>query len=173
MGGIVERPGRGRSLVVAAAAACVVALVGCARAERATRSVATIEVVDAYAVEPVTGDVAAVYLTIRNHGSMADTLAGAQTPIAAMCELHRMGGMGAAQMREQAEEEVPAGGQLQLRPGGMHLMLMRLNRIPHVGDTVDLTLRLRHAGEIALRLPVVSYLEAGERAAVGTPDDTQ
>jgi len=84
-----------------------------------------------------------------------------------------MGGLGGAVMRAQAGAEVPAGGQLHLRPGGLHLMLMNLASLPHAGDTVDITVEMRRAGAIALRVPVVSYLEAGERAAVGGPDDNR
>jgi len=50
---------------------------------------------------------------------------------------------------------------------------MNLASLPHAGDTVDITVEMRRAGAIALRVPVVSYLEAGERAAVGGPDDNR
>jgi copper(I)-binding protein len=157
---------------LAVATGLAAALTGCSRKEPA-RTLQDIEVSDAYAVEPVSSEVAAVYLTIRNHGTVADTLLGARTPVAAMVFLHRMGGLGGAVMRAQAGAEVPAGGLLQLRPGGLHLMLMNLASQPHAGDTIDMTVELRRAGAVALRVPVVSYLEAGERAAVGTPDDNR
>jgi len=161
---------RGAAWLAVAMAAAAVA--GCSPKEP-DRTLEDIEVSDAYAVEPVSSEVTAVYLTIRNHGTVPDTLLGARTPIAAMVSLHRMGGLGGAVMRAQAGAEVPAGGQLQLRPGGLHLMLMNLASLPHAGDTVDITVEMRRAGAIALRVPVVSYLEAGERAAVGGPDDNR
>jgi len=157
---------------LAAAMVAAVVVTGCAPKEPA-RTLQDIEVSDAYAVEPVSSEVTAVYLTIRNHGTVADTLLGARSSIAAMVSLHRMGGLGGAVMRAQAGAEVPADGQLQLRPGGLHLMLMNLARLPHAGDTIDMTVELRRAGAVALRVPVVSYLEAGERATVGGPDDNR
>jgi len=128
----------------------------------------TISVADAYAAEPVSSEVAAVYLTIENTGDQPDTLVSVETAIAAKVDLHRMAGMGASQMRAVHNAEIPAHGQLRLRPGGLHLMLMDLTTLPHAGDTIDLTLELRHAGTIPVRAPVLSYLEVGERAAVGS-----
>jgi hypothetical protein len=129
-----------------------------------------IEVVDAYAAEPVSTDVAAVYLTIWNHAGAADTLTGAGAPIAAMVHLHRMGGIGGSRMQVIDAVEVPAGGQVQLRPGGLHIMLMDLAHRPTVGDTIDVTVQLARAGAVAVRVPIVSYLEVSERATVGSQD---
>jgi copper(I)-binding protein len=157
-----------RALIVAGA------LVVAACAGHPSVTAAAISVLDAYAAEPVTLDVAAVYLTIRNNTGEADTLVGVETPIAAMANLHRMvGPSGAPQMRAVSGAEIPAHGQLQLRPGGLHLMLMNLVTLPHAGDTVDLSLEFQHAGTIAVRVPVLSYLEVGERAAVGSGQEQQ
>jgi periplasmic copper chaperone A len=127
-----------------------------------------IELLDAYAAEPISTDVAAVYLTVWNHGDAPDTLTGAETPLAGMVHLHRMGGIGGSRMQAIEAVDVPAGGQVQLRPGGLHLMLMRLTHRPLEGDTIDLTLRFARAGTVSVRVPIVSYLEVSERAAVGT-----
>lgn len=129
-----------------------------------------VEVIDPFAPEPVTADVGAVYATVRNLGSAPDTLDGASSDIAAMAHLHRMAGMGAAQMRSLDVAEVPAGGSLRLAPGGLHVMLMELRERPVVGDTITITLRFRRAGAVAVRVPVVSYLEVSERAVVGNQD---
>jgi copper(I)-binding protein len=151
-----------RSLIVAGA----IAVVACGGQPESGGP--TISVVDAYAAEPLSLDVAAVYLTIVNNSAEADTLVGARTPIAAKVDVHRMIGMGAGQMRPVHAAEIPAHGQLRLRPGGLHLMLMDLTRQPRAGDTIDLTIELQHAGTIPVRAPVLSYLEVGERAAVGS-----
>jgi copper(I)-binding protein len=153
-----------RTLILAGAAA----VAACGGAPPPGRG-PTITVADAYAAEPVSLDVAAVYLTIENAGDETDTLVSAQTPIARAVDLHRMMGMGGpTQMRAVQEAAIPAHGQLRLRPGGMHLMLMDLTTRLHAGDTIDLTLVLRHGGSIPVRAPVLSYLEVGERAAVGS-----
>jgi periplasmic copper chaperone A len=132
-----------------------------------------IEVLDAYAAEPISTDVAAVYLTVWNHGDAPDTLTGGETPLAGMVHLHRMGGMGGSRMQVIDAVEVPAAGQIHLRPGGLHLMLMRLTHRPLVGDTIDLTVRFARAGAVPVRVPIVSYLEVGERATVGSQDKSR
>jgi copper(I)-binding protein len=147
----------------------IAAVAACARPADHTGGGDSLTVADAYAAEPLSREVGAVYLTIVNPGSLPDTLVGASTPVAAMAHLHRMSGAGMAQMRTQDVAVVPAGGQLQLKPGGLHLMLMDLTSQPRAGDTIDVTLQLRRAGAITVRVPVVSYLEVGERAAVGEP----
>jgi copper(I)-binding protein len=50
---------------------------------------------------------------------------------------------------------IPAGGTLQLAPGGKHVMLIGLTAPLAVGDTVALTLTFTHAGEMAIQAPVV------------------
>lgn len=143
-------------------------LVACGTAAR--ESAEGIEVADAYAAEPVSTDVAAVYLTIWNHGAAPDTVTGAGAPIAAMAHLHRMGGIGGSRMQVIDAVEVPAGDQVQLRPGGLHIMLMDLAHRPLAGDTIDVTVHLARAGTVAVRVPIVSYLEVSERATVGSQD---
>jgi hypothetical protein len=132
----------------------------------------TLAITDPYAAEPVSREVGAVYLTIRNRSQQPDTLLGASTPVALMVHLHRMAAEGATgSMRTTDVAEIPAGGALELKPGGLHLMLMTLTSRPRVGDTIDVTLDLAHHGLRTVRVPVVSYLEVAERAAVGGRGD--
>jgi copper(I)-binding protein len=161
--------GRGRRWIVLT----ILLGAGCGTGGQEGRAPEGIELSDAYAAEPVTTDVAAVYLTIRNHGATPDTLTGAQTPIAGMVHVHRMAGIGGAQMRATEAVEVPARGQVQLRPGSLHLMLMSLTRRPQVGDTIEITLQFARAGAISVRAPVVSYLDVSERATVGAQETPQ
>src|SRR5690606_41595612 len=56
--------------------------------------------------------------------------------------------------RRSSDLPVPAGGKLELRTGGLHLMLMDLKRKPAVGDTVTFTLRFATSEPITVRAPV-------------------
>jgi copper(I)-binding protein len=132
-----------------------------------------IAVTDVYAAEPVSRETGAVYLTIENRADAPDTLIGAWTPIASMAHLHTMAGAAGAAMETSAAAEIPAGGALQLRPGGLHLMLMTITAMPHAGDTIDLHLEFAHAGAVTVRVPVLTYLEVSERAAVGAQRDSR
>jgi len=135
------------------------------------REEAALVVTEAYAAEPVSREAGAVYLTIENRADEPDTLLGAWTPIASMTHLHRMSGAGGTRMRTQDVAEVPAGGRLRLRPGDLHLMLMTITAMPHAGDTIDLNLEFARAGALTVRVPVLTYLEVSERAAVGARRD--
>jgi len=153
--------------------AAVAAAAACSQGARHGDPAAGIVVVDAYAAEPVSRETGAVYLTLENRSDVPDTLVGAWSPVAAMTHLHRMTGASGAQMRTQDVAEIPAGGRLRLRPGGLHLMLMTITAMPHAGDTIDVTLEFRHAGTRTVRVPVVSYLEVSERATVGGQGETR
>ena len=45
---------------------------------------------------------------------------------------------GVSRMQEQSEVQIAAGEVLQLKPGGMHLMLMRANREVRAGDEIEI-----------------------------------
>jgi copper(I)-binding protein len=53
---------------------------------------------------------------------------------------------------------VPAGDSLVLAPGGLHVMLeLTGSNPPQKGDSLPLTLRFRHAGDVTVSLPVRAY----------------
>ncbi|WP_295559357.1 DUF1775 domain-containing protein [uncultured Hyphomicrobium sp.] len=86
--------------------------------------------------------VGAGYLTIRNTGTAADTLVSVETPVAGRGEIHDMTMTdGVMRMRRLAEGlEIPAGGSVELKPGGMHLMLMELKQPLVEGGSVPVKL---------------------------------
>ena len=55
---------------------------------------------------------------------------------------------------------IAAGDSLALVPGGTHLMLMTLDRLPRVGDTITVVLTFARAGTVRVSLPVRSYSDA-------------
>ena len=113
---------------------------------------------DGVVVEPVTGDVAAGYVTVTNRTPLPDTLLEVLTPIAASAEVHAQveaGGM--VHMEHQHHLVIPAGGEVVLAPGGLHLMLQELNATIAAGDTVAVTFRFARAGDLRAEFPVVRY----------------
>jgi periplasmic copper chaperone A len=96
-----------------------------------------------------------IYLTITNAGKTADALIGASTPAAAKVEIHTME-MSDGMMRMRAVEALPiaAGATISLSPGGDHLMLMGVATPLKRGDTIDLTLSFRVAGDAHVKVPV-------------------
>jgi copper(I)-binding protein len=112
------------------------------------------------------GDMASVYVTVRNSGG-ADRLIGATAPDAAVVTLHdtqtvEAGGL----MIDAAAMEVPAGGSLALVPGQRHLMLHHVYRALDAGQVVVVTVEFERSGSFELQVPVLPYVELAELNAV-------
>ncbi|PLW81081.1 hypothetical protein CWI75_17520 [Kineobactrum sediminis] len=104
----------------------------------------TVELENAWVrILPPTQKNTAAYLTVRNTGETAVRMTGASADLAERVELHdsvQVEGM--QRMQQQAFVDVPAGGQVQFAPGGLHLMLLGLARMPAAGETIQLCLQL-------------------------------
>jgi len=97
----------------------------------------------------------AIYLSIVNSGSSPDRLLGGETPAARALEIHESFLQGdVMRMREVEGVEVPAKGRVELRPGGLHFMLLDLHQPLTAGDTIALTLIFQERGPMVLRVPV-------------------
>ncbi|MER3405214.1 MAG: copper chaperone PCu(A)C [Chloroflexota bacterium] len=99
--------------------------------------------------------VSAAYMVIRNEGAQSDRLVRAETDVAETVELHESR-MESGVMKMQPVEgiDVPAGGSVELKPGGLHIMLIGLKRELRVGDRVELVLHFEKAGDIAVEAEV-------------------
>lgn len=95
----------------------------------------------------------AAYFTIRNGGG-ADSLASVSSP-EADASLHSTSmDNGVMRMRPVARLEVPANTSLELKPGGIHVMLTHLKRPLETGSTIELDLSFEKSGERKVQLPV-------------------
>lgn len=98
----------------------------------------------------------AAFVVLHNTGSHPVTLVGARTPVAERAELHRTRQQGDQVRMEPVERvAIPAGERLALEPGGLHLMLLGVQRRLEEGDTVKLELLFADGGRLELSLPVV------------------
>ncbi len=111
---------------------------------------------DVWARPGVAGGNSAVYMTIANPGNRAEALLSATSDVAAQVELHttQMDHSGAMTMHHQESIPIPARGQVELKPGGLHVMLIGLERDLKAGDKFSLVLRFQHAGEMVLQVMV-------------------
>lgn len=117
-------------------------------------------VTQAVVAEPAAGTEAALYLTIRNETSRADTLVAVATDLAARAEIHET--MGTGEMRHMmaiASVPIPAGQETRLAPGARHVMLFDLRRPLQAGDTVRVYVSLSGHGALQARAPVVPYAD--------------
>ncbi|MCU0490707.1 MAG: copper chaperone PCu(A)C [Chloroflexaceae bacterium] len=95
------------------------------------------------------GAVSAAYFTIANSSGTADALVRAASDVAETVELHTVEMQNdVMQMRPVNQIDIPARGEVELKPGGFHVMLIGLKRDLKVGDTVNLTLTLQNAGTL-------------------------
>jgi copper(I)-binding protein len=117
---------------------------------------------DAWARETMAGhSTTAAYMTIANHGTATDELVSVAAPTPAMAMIHSStNDYGITRMRLVTELPIPAGGTVALKPGGEHVMVMRLQRPLKPGHTLRLTLRFRRSGELPVDVPVLSAAAA-------------
>jgi copper(I)-binding protein len=98
----------------------------------------------------------AAYMIIRNTGSEPDKLIAASSDVAKTIELHTVVEEGGVMRMRQVEGgiDIPANGQVELKPGGFHVMLIGLTRDLNAGDSVQLTLTFEKAGQIPVTAQV-------------------
>jgi periplasmic copper chaperone A len=109
------------------------------------------------APEAMTG---AVYMTITSTDGDVLTDASVPASVAGETQIHEtttsgdsmddsMGGSGGMKgMKEVGQVDIPAGQSVQFKPGGYHIMLMKLAKPITAGETVPVTLTFQKAGTI-------------------------
>jgi len=107
-------------------------------------------------LSPVFLGVASVYLTIRNSGGHDDLVAASVNLPKAMVELHEVRD---GRMVKVERIRIPSRGTVELKPGGMHLMIYNMPRDLQEGAEVTLTLRFERSGE--QQVPVKLVKPAG------------
>mgnify|MGYP005845397673 CR=1 FL=1 len=105
----------------------------------------------------------AAYMTIRNTGDEAVTLTGLRTDLAMMPEVHKTStdGDGTSNMAPAGEIEIAPGASVDLEPGGLHAMLMKLQRPMKTGETFPLTLIFSDGGEVTVTVPILDIAARG------------
>jgi len=97
----------------------------------------------------------AVYLTIRNGGAQPDRIVALEAPVAGHAMPHETKQDGdVLRMAETGPLSVPAGGALEMKPGGTHIMLMDLKGGLKPGQSFPLTVTFERAGTLAVPVTV-------------------
>jgi copper(I)-binding protein len=110
----------------------------------------------------------AAFGTITNTGAEV-TIVSAATPASPKVELHEVVGDG-GEMKMRARQggfTVPAGGRLELKPGGYHIMLMDVTGPIEPGRQVAFTLTLADRSTIAFSALAKDYNGGNETYAPG------
>jgi periplasmic copper chaperone A len=105
---------------------------------------------------PLEGGTGGAFVTVHNGGREADRLRSAASPAAKTVELHEtVDDNGVMRMAPQPDGwEIAPGGELVLKPGGRHLMLIDLVRPLEPGAIIEITLNFDRAGPIKVQVPV-------------------
>jgi uncharacterized protein YcnI/copper(I)-binding protein len=96
------------------------------------------------------------FLTVENKGKESDRLLSASSTLTPLTQVHEMKMDGdVMKMAELADGlEIPAGGKVELKPGGFHIMFMGLEKQVKEGEIVKVTLTFEKAGVVEVDLPV-------------------
>jgi hypothetical protein len=109
--------------------------------------------------------ISAGYLKITNRGDKPDTLLGASTPAANSAELHEsaVDAEGVMTMRPVENGlEIKPGQTVELKPAGVHIMLLGVKAPLKEGQTVLVTLDFKAAGKVEVPFAVKPIGGAGE-----------
>lgn len=102
--------------------------------------------------QPVAGG----FLKITNAGAAADRLVSGTATFAGEVQVHEMAMEGdVMKMRElEGGLEIPAGATIELKPGGLHIMFMKLAEPLKAGEKRKATLTFEKAGTIEVEFKV-------------------
>lgn len=117
-----------------------------------------LEATSAFLFAPITEAQAGGYFVLHNRGEAADTILEVSADWADHGMVHETREEGGrVRMSHVPVLPVPARDSVVLRPGGLHVMLMRLSRMPVAGDTVAWSLRMSSGATVRVVAPVVAY----------------
>ncbi len=105
---------------------------------------------------PKGAPVAGGYVTITNKGKSADRLTGGSFALAGMVQIHEMKVTGGVMTMRQLEGglEIKPGATIRFKPGGLHLMFMRLKAGVSAGKPIKGSLIFEKAGEVKVEFAV-------------------
>lgn len=119
-------------------------------------------------VRTTANTVTAAYLVVKNSGE-ADTLIKATSPISPNVQLHEVISEGStSKMQEKPGGfPVPANGELTLRPGAYHIMMLDLKAPVTEGQVISITLTFEKAGEVTITAPAKPHTGMMEGSGMG------
>lgn len=97
----------------------------------------------------------AAFVTLKNTGNQNLQLMSANSEVAATVELHtHTNDGGVMRMRKVDQIDLPAGEITELKPGGLHIMLIGLKQTLAVGDRFDISLNFSDGSTHVVTMPV-------------------
>ncbi len=99
----------------------------------------------------------AAFFTVHNNGSESDSLISVSSPSAKMTHIHHTTMVDGAMIMSPVDSlEILPGQTITLKPGGLHVMLMKLTAPLIEGETTELVLTFENAGEVTITAPILT-----------------
>lgn len=131
------------------------ALAGCAAKPAA--SVGAVDIFNPWVRVADAGGNSAAYMVIKNGAEQADKLVKAEFSGAGVVEVMNTTLTGDVMAMETiASIDIPANGEVELKPGGYHVMLMMLNQDLKEGETAAVALTFESGGSVTVDMPIKS-----------------
>ncbi|CUU88747.1 copper chaperone PCu(A)C [Campylobacter hyointestinalis] len=114
---------------------------------------ADIDVNGAFAkATPPNAQNSAAFMTITNNTDQNISLVSASNSVSKFTELHtHVSENGMKKMIQIPQIDIPAKSSVELKPGGLHIMMIGLSKAVNPGDKVDLTLNFSNGKSIDLK----------------------
>ena len=122
-----------------------------------------IEAHDFWARSALKGGNGAAYMLLHNYSAEDDALIGASSDVAEAVEIHlsQMKADGTMEMLKQESIALPVDGEVELKPGGYHIMLIGLKQDLKAGAEFSVTLHFTNHEDIILTVPVMDAANMG------------
>ena len=110
----------------------------------------------------------AAYVSIANTGAEDDVLTGGASAVANRVEIHiHKHEDGVMKMRPAGDVTIPAGEEVTMGPGGLHVMLMGLKQPLKEGEMFEVTLTFQNAGEVTVPVMTMGVAAKGPSGGHG------
>ncbi|MEC7764129.1 MAG: copper chaperone PCu(A)C [Pseudomonadota bacterium] len=105
----------------------------------------------------------AAYMTLRNTGAGPVVVSGLRTDLAMRSMIHSTttDAQGVTRMSHMEEVEIAAGEAVALAPGGLHVMLMELQRPMVEGESFTLSVIFADGTEASVEVPILGIAARG------------
>lgn len=140
--------------------AAVIFLCGCSAQEGIT-------VHNAWMRPTAEGENGAVYFVLQNNSGASDELVAAASSVAESVEIHEssmVDGTDVMQMQQMFSVSLDRGSETVFEPGGMHVMLVNINKSLAAGETIDLTLHFKDRADLPVTVFVAELAPADDHS---------
>ena len=113
------------------------------------------------------GENGAVYFVLQNHSAATDELLSASSNLAESVEIHESSmveGTDVMQMQQVFSVPLDRGSETVFEPGGLHVMLVNVNKSLFIGESVELTLHFKNHDDLPVTVSVAEFAPADEHS---------